>query len=151
MTSAHYISQGSTSGPIVKSAVKTQVQPEFVPSNNKVRNRLPHLAPFGTKSHSTRGRSLETHVPLKKAEVNQTSDTTKKSACAEHFRYIANMSSFSDSRFKDIAKDILKNPEDSWKAFISLSKDSVWIFVADRIIVDPFNRKTLQQNIGRRS
>jgi len=47
-------------------------------------------------------------------------------ACSEHFRYIANMTSFKDVYFRQTIRDEIQvNPDISWKAFMSLSLDSV--------------------------
>jgi hypothetical protein len=92
----------------------------------KVKDHVPQLTSFGTRSDSP---SLEIQLPVKKVEIfeeQQINDTEKISVCLEHFQYIATMTSFKDLRFRDtIWKDILHNPDNSWKAFKSLSPESV--------------------------
>jgi hypothetical protein len=63
---------------------------------------------------------------VKEAGQQELNDSEKISPCSKHFQYIATMSSFKDEYFrKTISDEIQENPNRSWKAFTSLSLDSV--------------------------
>jgi len=100
-----------------------------------VRDGVPQLASFGTRNATPAG-SSEIQLPVKKIESleeQQINDAKKISACSQHFRYIATMTSFKDLHFRStIWKDILDNPDNSWKAFNSLSPDLVWTSLATK-------------------
>lgn len=81
------------------------------------------------------------------------SDTERTSVYSEHFKYIATMTSFRDTHFKKtIRKDLLSNPDESWKAFTSLSSAWVWTSVSTKTIrvtdSDFFDSETLLRKIG---
>jgi hypothetical protein len=117
----------------------------------KVGEHASKLAPLGMRNDSTPPGSTELQLTVKNVEEEQINDK-KISTCAKHFKHIATMTSFKDSYFrKTIRDEIQDNPDNSWKAFMSLSLDSVGLYARPKIISNPFNRETLLQKIGRSS
>lgn len=68
-------------------------------------------------------RSSQTQSAVPNTETTEVNDT---SAYSEHFKYISTMVSIGDSYFRrTIRKDLMKNQQVTWKAFDSLSPESV--------------------------
>jgi len=155
---ADRISQGSVSGRAVR-----------FDKNNKVNAFLPsHFSPLTGYSKAEDNISLATTVtgnidapaassnvrsPLPKKEIFQKPEINNEreiSNCAEHFQYISTMSSFKDSHFKHtVWKELVNNPHNSWKAFMSLTEVSVRKFAIPMILAETFTRKSLLKRIGR--